>query len=93
MAEHRRLILAGMDDDHIAVLRSLTDGEVVYPATHIAEQAGLPLDRTRRILRNLRTAGLAQHGPLFNDGMLVGSGTFLTFAGENVLREMEEANG
>lgn len=88
-----RAIIATLDAESRAVLRTLTDGEVVYPAADIAGDAGVPLRRTRLILRNLRDAGLAKKTALYCDGMLAGSGTYLTGLGEKVVRELEALNG
>ena len=93
MADRYDQVIAELDGDGRAVLLALTDGEMVYPAGDIADKAAVPLWRTRKILRDLRRMGLAQHAPLFNDGLLCGSGTFLTFLGEKIVRRLDEPNG
>lgn len=53
-----------------------------FAAASIAEWTGLPLRRVRDAQRNLYAKGLAELGPLFDEGRLAGRGYWLTDAGE-----------
>lgn len=66
-----------------AVLLSLTDGGIVYPLAHVAADAGVPLSRTRKIVRSFRDKGLAEFGWLYNEdeGKLHGQGYWLSGRG------------
>jgi len=75
-----------LTDAQQEVLMLMSDGEMVYPASKIAAEAGFPLKETVKVLRHLRGIGVADRGPLWSDddGLLRGSGTWLSPLGLEV---------
>ena len=64
------------------VVDHMTDGEIVYPASYMAADLGLPVATVRAAIKRLREIGLARWGNLTDDdGHLAGRGTWLNGAG------------
>ena len=79
-------VWAHLSDDERSVLGEMSDGEMVYPADQTAADAGVPLARTRAIMRRFREIGLARFGPLRTDeNKVAGCGYWLTREGSFVL--------
>lgn len=92
-----------MDDPHdfcpaflsfeeIRVLSQMSDGDMVYPASVVALDSGVPVTRVRRTFAKLRAMGYADTGHLTreDDGLLAGRGTWVFRTGLR-LRDMVRA--
>lgn len=83
---------AFLSQDEIRVVDVMTDGDFVRPAAYIADEAQMPVDMVRDILRKLREIGIAVCGNLVSDeGRLAGRGTWLNNAGFHVQAALRAA--
>ncbi len=85
-------IAKSLSEAQAAVLRSMTDGDMVYPMAMIADDAQVPVAETRRIIRQFHADGLADFGPLFgeDDGFVHGSGYWRSSLGYAVRSALGE---
>lgn len=75
-----------------AVLLNLTDGGIVYPIAQVAADAGVPVKRTREIVRSFHQRGLAEFGYLMRDdeNLVCGKGYWLSERGRRLKEQTEE---
>lgn len=87
-------VLAGLSEAERLLIPHMSDGEFVYPIAYTAADAGVPVKEARVAFRQLRAAGLAQHGVLYNEDewQPCGSGTWLTPLGLAVRALLQELN-
>lgn len=86
--------LPRLNRQQLAVLREMSDGELVHSRKKLAKYAGLTQGFTKVIVEGFTALGWTESGPLFSedDGLLRGRGTWLNREGCRV-REMFRQEG